>query len=329
MTGIRIAGTGRYVPPLTVDNNAFAAFLDTSDEWIRSRTGIVTRHISDGEPSWYMGLQAARQALEAAGISGQQLGLIIDTTVTPDYVTPATACVIQRELGAVNAMAFDVNSACTGFVCGVDMAARYLATDPELSYVLVVSNENLSRITDFSDRSSCILFGDGAGACVLEKKQGLYSAYMMADGTGVTSLYANANRRLSLFSKGEHAVPEETDPQGDFLRQEGRAVYRFATEAMPQAVQQVLDKAGMTTAEIDLLIPHQANLRIIETAAKKLQFPMERIMMDLDKYGNTSSASIPIALDEAVRSGRLNRGDRVCLVGFGAGLTMGAVLFEY
>ena len=190
MTGIRIAGTGRYVPPLTVDNNAFAAFLDTSDEWIRSRTGIVTRHISDGEPSWYMGLQAARQALEAAGISGQQLGLIIDTTVTPDYVTPATACVIQRELGAVNAMAFDVNSACTGFVCGVDMAARYLATDPELSYVLVVSNENLSRITDFSDRSSCILFGDGAGACVLEKKQGLYSAYMMADGTGVTSLYA-------------------------------------------------------------------------------------------------------------------------------------------
>ncbi len=255
MTGIRIAGTGRYVPPLTVDNNAFAAFLDTSDEWIRSRTGIVTRHISDGEPSWYMGLQAARQALEAAGISGQQLGLIIDTTVTPDYVTPATACVIQRELGAVNAMAFDVNSACTGFVCGVDMAARYLATDPELSYVLVVSNENLSRITDFSDRSSCILFGDGAGACVLEKKQGLYSAYMMADGTGVTSLYANANRRLSLFSKGEHAVPEGTDPQGDFLRQEGRAEYRFATEAMPRADQQVLGKTVMTPAEIDMLRP--------------------------------------------------------------------------
>ena len=329
MTGIRIAGTGRYVPPLTADNNDFAAFLDTNDEWIRSRTGIVTRHISDGEPSWHMGLEASRQALEAAGIAPEQLGLIIDTTITPDYSTPATACVIQRELGAVNAMAFDVNSACTGFVCGLDMAARYLATDPALSYVLVVSNENLSRVVDYTDRSSCILFGDGAGACVLKRRQGLYSAYMAADGTGASSLYANGNRRTCRFATGEHTYPEDTDPRGDFLRQDGKVVYRFATEAMPRAVQQVLDQAGLGTEDIDLLIPHQANLRIIETAAKKLKFPMDKIMVNLEKYGNTSSASIPIALDEAVRSGRLRRGQRVCLVGFGAGLTLGAVLFEY
>ncbi len=330
MTGIRILGTGSYAPPLTADNHAFTRFLDTSDEWIRTRTGISNRHISNGEPTWFMGLSAAREALEAAGVAPAQVGLILDATVTPDFVTPATACVIQRELGAVNAMAFDVNSACTGFLCIFDMAVRYLATDPALEYVLVIANENLTKIVNYEDRASCILFGDGAAACVVTRDEAAaYASFFSADGTGGEFLCARSFPPANAFSDGGSVVPDGLPTQDHYLLQDGRAVYRFATAAMPHAVECALERAGLQLSDIDWLIPHQANLRIIETAVKKLAFPMERVVVNLDRYGNTSSASVPIALNEAIRDGRIQRGQRICLVGFGAGLTMGAAVLQY
>lgn len=333
LTGIRILGTGHYVPPTKLTNDDLAKLVETNDEWIRTRTGISTRHITTDEPTWYLGWKAAERALEDAQITADKVGLIIDATITPDCFTPATACVIQQKLGAMNAMAFDMNSACTGFVCALDMAARYLATDPELKYVLVVANETLSRIVDYSDRGSCILFGDGAGASVLTKDDTApYAAYFRADGTGVTALYAKALPMSSPFMKSDAAVKDDifTDALNDHcLHQDGRAVYRFATEAMPSVVEEAAKRAGISVSDIDVLVPHQANLRIIETAAKKLGFPMEKIFVNLEHYGNTSSATVPIALDEAIRSGAIKRGDTVCLAGFGAGLTMGAVIIRY
>lgn len=333
LTGIRIAGTGHFVPPRTLNNDDLAQLVDTNDEWIRTRTGISTRHIAAEEPTWYLGLKAAEQALAAAAISPDRLGLIIDATITPDCYTPATACVIQKKLGAANAMAFDVNSACTGFVCVLDMAARYLATDPQLEYVLVIANETLSRIVDYTDRGTCILFGDGAGAAVLTKDAAaLYASYFLADGTGAASLYAkNAKQDSPFMTEGKPAFDDVFHDCLDspHLHQDGRAVYRFATEAMPHAVEEAAKRAQIAVSDIDWIVPHQANLRIIETAAKKLGCPMEKIVVNLQHYGNTSSASIPIALDEAVRSGQIRRGDMICLTGFGAGLTMGAVVIRY
>lgn len=333
LTGIRIAGTGHYVPPMKLTNNDLAKLVETNDEWIRTRTGISTRHISTDEPTWYLGWKAAMEAISAAQITPDQIGLIIDATITSDCFTPATACIIQQKLGAMNAMAFDMNSACTGFVCAFDIAARYLATDPQLEYVLVVANETLSRIIDYNDRGSCILFGDGAGASVLTREEAaLYSSYFRADGTGATALYAKSLDMTSPFIDPEAEIKDDifTDmPDDHLLHQDGRAVYRFATEAMPSVVEEAAKRAGISVSDIDILVPHQANLRIIETAAKKLGFPMEKIFVNLEHYGNTSSATVPIALDEAVRGGLIKRGDIVCLTGFGAGLTMGAVIIRY
>lgn len=330
LSGVKILGTGHFVPSMTVTNEDFTKLVETSDEWIRTRTGMAVRHISDGEPTWYLGLEAARRALAAAEVSAEQIGLIVDSTVTPDFSTPATACIIQRELGAVHAMAFDVNAACTGFVCAFDLAARYLATDPSLEYVLVIANENLTKLVNYEDRSSCILFGDGAAACVLTRAAGVkYASYFMADGTGVSALYARGVQPRNAFLTGAHSVPDNLPADHTYLVQDGRAVYRFATEAMPHVVREAAARAGIAPTDIDLLVPHQANLRIIETAVKKLDFPMEKVMLNIEKYGNTSSASIPIALDEAVRGGRIKRGDTLCIAGFGAGLTMGAVLLTY
>ena len=325
MTGIRIAGTGRYVPPLTADNNDFAAFLDTNDEGIRSRTGIVTRHISDGEPSWHMGLEASRQALEAAGIAPEQLGLIIDTTITPDYSTPATACVIQRELGAVNAMAFDVNSACTGFVCGLDMAARYLATDPALSYVLVVSNENLSRVVDYTDRSSCILFGDGAGAAVVTDEGDAFKGFVQgSDGKGGEALDGDNRPVVNPFTdNGKQSA------LGGYVTMDGPAVYKFAVKTVPKAINELLDEIGWSADDVDVYVLHQANIRIIESVAKRLKQPMDKFPTNLQQCGNISAASVPILLDKVRKDGMIKHEEKIILSGFGAGLTWGACAIEW
>lgn len=332
MIGINIMATGSYSPLLAVTNDDMAKIVETNDEWIRTRTGIAERRMNNGEPTWYMGAMAAKQAVERAGIDPLDIGLIIDSTLTSDFATPSTACIIQRELGAANAAAFDVNAACSGFVYSIDMARRYLATDDTLKYVLVVANENLSRITDFSDRASCILFGDGAAAVVVERSEKLFTSWIGADGTGAKYLYARTAFPVHPFrTEDSLTIDDGLSAASDhtLLVQDGKEVYKFATKALPTAARNAAEKIGIDISEIDLFIPHQANIRIIETAAKNLGVSMDKFFVNIEHHGNTSSASIPIALDEAVISGAIKKGDRVCLVGFGAGLTLGAVILEY
>lgn len=332
MSGINIVSTGGYAPRLDITNDDMSKIVETNDEWIRTRTGISRRRLSDGEPTWYMGSMAAKQAIERAGIDPKDIGLIIDSTITSDFFTPSAACILQRETGAVNAAAFDLGAACSGFVYAVDTACRFLATDDSLKYVLVAANENLSYITNYKDRSSCVLFGDGAAAVILERSDKLYTSWLGADGTGAKFLYAKALHKHSPFTtENKFTIDDETDPAVDHrgLVQDGREVYKFATKALPLAARNAAEKIGLDIADIDLFIPHQANIRIIETAAKNLGVSLDKFFTDIDLHGNTSSASIPIALNDAAEKGLLKRGSKVCMVGFGAGLTMGSVIIEY
>ena len=285
-TGVRIAGIGMHVPQIIATNDDFAKIVETSDEWITQRTGIKQRHITNGEPTYYLGAKAAQKALDDAGIKAEDVGMIIAATVTADYYTPSVACLIQREIGAIGSMAIDINCACAGFVYGFDMAKRYLQTDHSLKYVLLVAAEELSKFVDYTDRTTCVLFGDGASAFVLKRSENtFFSSFLGADGNGAQYLAARG-----LLSDNPFRINEE---------------------------------------ELDMDMPHQANIRRIETAAKNLGVPMQKFPMYIDKYGNTSSASIPIAFCEAVKEGRICKGDKVCFVGFGGGLTYGAVIFEY
>lgn len=332
--GIHILGTGSYTPAFQVTNADMAKIVETNDEWIRTRTGIQSRHIADGEPTWYMGAQAASHAIEMAGIDPKDIGLIIDTTITPDFSTPSVSCLVQREIGAVQAACFDLNAACSGFVYGLETAHCFLKTNREMKYALVVANENLTRITNYSDRSSCILFGDGAAAAIVEYQEDrLYSSYLSADGTGAKFLYARTATPDNPFCKrkAEYDDGIEPGPEGweHTMRQDGREVYKFAIKAMANSAQKAAEKIGFDLQQLDKIVPHQANIRIIETAMKSLKMPMEKVVVNIDQHGNTSSASIPIALDEAVRSGKIQRGDKICLVGFGAGLTTAAIITEF
>lgn len=332
--GIHILGTGSYTPAFQVTNADMAKIVETNDEWIRTRTGIQSRHIADGEPTWYMGAQAASHAIEMAGIDPKDIGLIIDTTITPDFSTPSVSCLVQREIGAVQAACFDLNAACSGFVYGMETAHCFLKTNQEMKYALVVANENLTRITNYSDRSSCILFGDGAAAAIVEYQEDrLYSSYLSADGTGAKFLYARTATPDNPFCKrkAEYDDGIEPGPEGweHTMRQDGREVYKFAIKAMANSAQKAAEKIGFDLQQLDKIVPHQANIRIIETAMKSLKMPMEKVVVNIDQHGNTSSASIPIALDEAVRSGKIQRGDKICLVGFGAGLTTAAIITEF
>ena len=332
LQGIKIVSTGMYAPEKIVTNDDFAKIIETSDEWIKSRTGMSERHLSEGQPTWYMGTKAVKNAIEKAGIDVSEIGLIISTSATPDYYTPSMACIIQREIGAIGCLAIDVNCACAGFVYGFDMARRYLATDENIKYAVVVANENLTKLTDYSDRSTCVLFGDGAAACILElSTDSLYTSFLGADGNGAKSLFARSIPPANGFMPENRQEYPDGLPEGNghYLYQDGKEVYKFAIKALPNCVNKAAEKIGLNINDIDVIVPHQANIRIIETAVEKLGLPMSRFFVNLEKYGNTSSASIPIALNEALDSGRIKRGDTVCLVGFGAGLTYGAVIFEY
>ncbi len=330
-TGVRIAGIGMHVPQIIATNDDFAKIVETSDEWITQRTGIKQRHITNGEPTYYLGAKAAQKALDDAGIKAEDVGLIIAATVTADYYTPSVACLIQREIGAIGSMAIDINCACSGFVYGFDMAKRYLQTDHSLKYVLLVAAEELSKFVDYTDRTTCVLFGDGASAFVLKRSENtFFSSFLGADGNGAQYLAARG-----LLSENPFRINEEEfdmdmpKPNKHYLCQNGKEVYKFATKALPEAVTKACEKLDMQPGELDAIVPHQANIRIIETAAKNLGVPMQKFPMYIDKYGNTSSASIPIAFCEAVKEGRICKGDKVCFVGFGGGLTYGAVIFEY
>jgi 3-oxoacyl-[acyl-carrier-protein] synthase-3 len=334
--GIKILGLGAFSPPDNITNSDFEKIMDTNDEWITERTGIKTRQYALGKTgytsTWKMAEAAARKALENAGLSPSDLGLIIASTITADFFTPSVACMVQGAIGAV-CPAFDIGAACSGFVYAIDTAERFLRTSPEMEYVLVISSEMLSRYVDFEDRSSAILFGDGAAAAIVTRSDKTYGCFLGADGKGGKHLFGKLPLPVNPFSDEQNAdniTGMEDFPGKDcVIIQNGREVYRFATKIMPYACEEALKRAGLTTDQVDFFIPHQANIRIIQTAAKTMNVPLEKFIINIAEHGNTSSASIPIALCEAVENGVIKRGDIICTVGFGAGLTYGAAVFEY
>lgn len=329
MRGIKISGIASYVPETVITNDDFTSFIETNDEWITTRTGIKTRRCAMNMPTWKIGSIAAEKAIEKSGVSRNEIDLIICTTVTPDTLIPSTACYIQKELDMCGCMAFDINCACSGFVYAMDMAQKYLASG-SVRNVLIVSAEELSKVTNYTDRASCILFGDGAAAAVVSPSDAQFDSFLGADGSGADFLRATSVHTVpNPFFKIKGVEPE-TDPEDvGYLGQDGKEVYKFAVSMMPQAVKNVLEKAGLTVNDVNRIIPHQANIRIIQTAASNLGVDMDKFYVNIEKYGNTSSASIPIALTEAIENGAVKRGDRLVLVGFGAGLTYGAVCLEY
>ena len=321
-----VVGWGRYVPNRVLTNDDLARMVDTSDEWIRTRTGIRERHLAeDGETTVRMATRAARQALEVAGLSPNQLDLIIVATVTSDYLFPAAACLVQDALGATGAAAFDLSAGCSGFVYGLSVAANLLSAGTYHT-ALVIGAETLSRFTDWADRNTCVLFGDGAGAVVLqagENEGGVLATVLGADGSGGDLLQVPA---------GGSRTPASHRTVADrlhFIQMKGREVFRFAVRAIPAATREVLERAGFSLADVDLLIPHQANQRIIEAATRSLGIPPEEVYSNLERYGNTSAASIPIALSEAAEDGCIQPGALVVCVGFGAGLTWGAAAIRW
>jgi 3-oxoacyl-[acyl-carrier-protein] synthase III len=321
-----ITGWGMAVPEQVRTNDDISKMVETNDEWIRARTGIRERRIaSEGESSATLGADAALRALEVANLRAIDLDLIIVASSSPEHIFPATASLIQDRIGAINAGAFDLSAACTGFIFAVNMAAQSIRSGASKN-VLVVGAETLSRFVDWTDRNTCILFGDGAGAFVLqanEEQGGVLAEVMHSDGSG--------GDLLSLPAGGSKLPTSLATVQGDlhFIKMDGKSVFRFATRVMARATRETLEKVGLEPEDIDLVIPHQANTRIIEAAARGLKLPIEKFMVNLDKYGNTSTASIPIATVEAFESGRINPGDRVVMVGFGGGLTWGAFVAEW
>lgn len=323
----KILGTGRALPPKVVTNDDLAKVVDTSDEWIQSRTGIRERRIADPDVATSdLATEAARKALEKAGIDAADLDLIIVATSTPDFSAfPATACVVQKNIGAVKAAAFDLETACSGFVYSMVVANQFIATGM-YRYCLVIGAEVFSRIIDWEDRNTCVLFGDGAGAAVLgpsDDAGGILSATLGADGTGghFLDVYAGGTRMP--------VTAEVLEKKLNTVRMDGSEVFKFAVRIMENASVSALEKAGLTPADISLLVPHQANIRIVGAAAKRLNLPIEKVAVNLDRYANTSAASVPIALDEALEAGRIQPGDIVVMVGFGAGLTWAAAVLRW
>ncbi|MDO5560419.1 MAG: beta-ketoacyl-ACP synthase III [Oscillospiraceae bacterium] len=324
MQGIKILGSASYCPETVATNDDFTKIIETNDEWITTRTGVRQRHIAVGETTFTMGVNAARKAVEASGLAKEEIDMIICSTVTPDSFFPSMSCVIQKELDIPGCMAFDISAACSGFVYVLDIAQKYIASG-NAKHILVVSAEKLSKLVDYTDRSSCILFGDGAAAVVLGESQTLFSSYMGADGRGCDYLRATCQTGIPCPLFEEELLSDDTGK----IFQNGKEVYKFATSVMPKAIAEAAARADIDVNDIDIFIPHQANIRIIKTAASKLGISDEKFYVNIENYGNTSSASIPIALHEAIENKKIKRGDKVLLVGFGAGLTYGAVLIEY
>jgi 3-oxoacyl-[acyl-carrier-protein] synthase-3 len=330
MSGIFIAGTGLYAPNKVVTNDDMAKIVNTSDEWITDRTGIKERRFSEGEPNFYMATAAATQAIKKAGIDPQEIDMIIASTVTADYLVPSLACIIQSEIGADNAFCWDMNAACSAFIYALDVAQTYLSSG-KIKTALIVSSELLSKITDFSDRSTCVLFGDGAGAVVVRAGDGMYQSYLRSEGKSAGALLARGLKNNSPFAvhADDEAYAKYKQTSGHYLSMEGREVYRFATKAMSETIEIACKKAEISVSDLDLIIPHQANIRIIKTAAERLRVSMDKMYVNVERYGNTSCASIPICIEELNAAGHLHRGDKIALAGFGGGLTCGAIVMEW
>lgn len=322
-----LVGTGRYTPSKVLTNADLEKMVDTSDEWIRERTGIRERRIAEPhETVAYMSKMAAEQVLEEAGIGPEDIDAIVLGTASPDRLLPASACDLQALLGAKNAAAFDIQAACSGFLYGLSVAEGFIASEMA-EHVLVVGAERLSTITDYQDRSTSILFGDGAGATLVRRardgRRGILSGYLKSDGTLAELLYRPG---------GGGSYPPDEKLLADrlyYIKMAGREVFKYAVKSMADACDRALERAGLTSQEIDIMIPHQANIRIIEATAKHAGVPMEKVYVNIDRYGNTSAASIPIALDECVRCGRIREGSNVLLVAFGGGFTWASMVVRW
>ena len=351
---IRITGTGSALPGRIVTNKELEQMVETSDEWIRERTGIVERHVSVGETVVTLAAGAAGKALEQSGKAAEEINLILLATCSPEQYLPCCACQVQAAIGAVNALAFDVNAACSGFLFALNTADAYLMTGL-VKNALVIGSEVLSGLVDWTDRGSCILFGDGAGAVVVERCRtesrtveygdtlpeteekripaaGILGRALHSDGAGGGVLQCGARELTTPYARTPAAKTDQNQPTDGgehYIQMDGQKVYRFATRRVPQCIEEALTDAGLTAENIDLFVLHQANARIIDAVAKRLHVPREKFPTNLERVGNMSSASIPVLLDELNRQGRLHRGDRLVLAGFGAGLTIGACVMTW
>ena len=322
MVYARIAGIGSYLPEKVLTNQDLEKMMDTTDEWIRERTGIKRRHIaSEGETTSSMGLEAARRAMEDAGVEADDIDLIVLGTATPDKVFPSTACIVQRQLGIKGSAAFDISAACSGFLFALDVATRYIRTGGA-TRALVIGSETLSRIVNWEDRSTAVLFGDGAGAVVLEQSEepGILATHAHADGEYEELLHV---------PQGVSVGFDITRAGGAFVNMNGNAVFRRAVATFDHIARETIADLDGHLDDIDWFVPHQANMRIINAAAKKLEMPMERVICTVDEHANTSAASIPLALDVAVRDGRIKRGDTIMMAAFGAGFTWASAMLRY
>ncbi|MHC4432812.1 MAG: beta-ketoacyl-ACP synthase III [Planctomycetota bacterium] len=322
-----ITGHGAFAPARTLTNDELAKMVDTSDEWIATRTGIKVRHItSDNESTAWLATEAAKEALNQACLDAEELEIIIVATITPEMVFPSTASFVQRALGASRAWVFDLAAACSGFVYGLSIVQQFIESG-RYKNALVIGAETLTKITDWTDRTSCILFGDGAGAVVLQRsddgRKGIMYSTMHSDGDRWEALNCKA------YGSRYPASRELEDPKMVFMQIKGREVYQQAIRRIVETVNDSLDACGLTLDDVGMVISHQMNARIIESVAKRLALPDEKVFINIHEYGNTSAASVPIAFDECVRTGKIKRGDIIILVAFGAGLTWGANVLEF
>lgn len=332
--GAIVVGTGSYLPERVLTNNDLEKMVDTSDEWITTRTGIRSRRIAgSGEDTSTMAAAAAKQALDMAGLAAEEVDLIIVGTITPEKTMPSCGCLVQEKIGAVNATAFDVNAACSGFLFGLDVADKYIKADPGKK-ILVIGAETLSARVNWQDRNTCILFGDGAGACVVTggaPGSGIIDSRLYSDGRLWNLLYLDSMPRRVCpgVPSAMSPDPETYYNEGSAIQMQGRDVFKYAVRAMAQAVTELLVSEGISIDEISIMIPHQANIRILKSLAERLGVPFEKMYVIVQKYGNTSAASVPITIDEANRAGRLQRGDLVLFCVFGGGFTWGTTLMRW
>ena len=317
-----ITGTGGYLPERIMDNAELEQMVDTSDEWIRSRTGVIKRHIAaEDEMTCDLAEHAARRAMEAASVSADDVDLIIVATTTPDLVFPSTACLLQERLGVRGSAAFDIQAVCTGFIYALSVADKFIKTGAA-NKALVVGAETLSRIIDWTDRDTCVLFGDGAGAVILEASEqpGIVSTFLHADGQHKDLL------KVPVGISTNYAAVQEGSA---YIQMQGNEVFKVAVNTLGRIVDETLAANNLEKKDIDWLVPHQANTRIISATAKKLDMPLDKVIVTIDQHGNTSAASVPLALDVAVRDGRIRRGDKLLLEAFGGGFTWGSALVDY
>jgi 3-oxoacyl-[acyl-carrier-protein] synthase-3 len=326
LKSVGIIGVGSAIPEKILTNQDLEKIVDTSDEWIKKRTGITTRHIlEEGEPVYNLAVAAAKKAIENANVKVEEIELIIVATDSPDYLVPSTASIVQGKIGAVNAATFDLNSACTGFIYALTTGSQFVKTGL-YKKVLVIAAEGLSKITDWTDRNTCVLFGDGAGAVVLSEVgegEGILNTYLGSDGEQGHKITAPC------LTFTDEELKKRNNVRKSVIWMDGAEVFKFAVKVMESSTLKVLKETGVSMNEVGCIIPHQANIRIIDGAAKRLNFSKEKIFTTVDKYGNSSSASIAVALDEAVRNNFIKSGDNVVLVGFGGGLTWGAILLKW